>query len=123
MELNRDYTITKDSRILLSKPMGTLLQGSIEENIRKVPQYLNDNYPSLNKDFKIICVGDVVSEAFIKSNELNRQLKMCVVDGQTKRQKYQIDGGEILPYKITIVNKPGSFARLQPKNKRTSSRR
>lgn len=109
MDLNRDYIITRESRTLLSKPMGMLLQGTIEENIRKAPQCLNDNYPFPKKEYEVICVGDVVSEAFLKSNELNQHLKICVVDGQTKRQTYHLEGGKILPNKITIVNKPGSI--------------
>jgi GTP-dependent dephospho-CoA kinase len=110
MDFNVNYSITKESRGLLAKPMGTLLEGTVEENIKKAPKWFNDNYPISDKKFNVICVGDVVSEAFIKSKELAPHLKMCLVDGQTKRKTYQIEGGKVLPNKITIENEPGTIS-------------
>jgi len=101
--------VPKLLREKLAQPIGTLLEGTIEENIKKVPLWLSKNLDPINPNYYIICVGDIVSEAFIKSSFLSKKLKMCVIDGKTKRHKYEFQTNEILLNEVKIINAAGEI--------------
>ncbi|MHA1730138.1 MAG: DUF359 domain-containing protein [Promethearchaeota archaeon] len=115
MNFDVDYVIPRSARKQMAKPAGDLLAGTIKENVKKAPKWFEEHSGSQNKGYKIICVGDVVTEGFIKSPELSAHLKMCVVDGKTKRKQYNIEPGQILPNKITIKNPAGTISGLASK--------
>jgi len=104
MDPNISYKITPFVRKLLAKPIGTLFEGSIEENIPKVKKWFGENlipYPS------IICVGDVVSNAFLKDPKLSGFLKMCIIDEKTKRGKFKIDANVLDFNQVPVSNPAG----------------
>ncbi len=104
MDPHISYKITPSVRKLLANPIGILFEGSIEENIPKVKKWFNDN--SISSPI-LICVGDVVSNAFLSDPELAIWLKLCIVDEKTKRGRFEIDLS-ISDYKqIQITNPAG----------------
>ncbi|MBD3353074.1 MAG: DUF359 domain-containing protein [Candidatus Lokiarchaeota archaeon] len=106
---NYIYTITEEARKLLAKPIGNLLVGNIQENIKKVPDYFkSQNDPNANH--QIICVGDVVSEAFINEDAINSHLKMCVVDGKTERDEYKFRNINPVPNRLFMKNPAGTIS-------------
>ena len=94
----------------MAKPAGELLPGTIDENVLKAPKWFDNHCNEQNKNYEIVCVGDVVSEAFLQNSVLSRHLKMCIVDGKTKRESYNIDPGTILPKTVNIDNPPGRIS-------------
>ncbi|MHA1338953.1 MAG: GTP-dependent dephospho-CoA kinase family protein [Promethearchaeota archaeon] len=106
---NKRYIVPFFLRKELAKPFGKLFEGTIEQNIKIVPKWLEDNLKLINPDYFIICVGDVVSKSFINSSSTNNRLKMCIIDGKTKREKYKFNINEILPFKETIINPKGEI--------------
>lgn len=94
----------------MAKPAGELLPGTINQNVLKSPKWFETHYEEQNKNYEIICVGDVVSEAFLQSSVLANHLKMCIVDGKTKRESYDIDPGLILPNTVNIENPAGRIS-------------
>ena len=88
----------------LANPIGTLFEGSIDDNISKVKRWFEEKdipYPS------IICVGDVVSNAFLKDPKLSKFLKMCIIDEKTKRGNLKIDANISDFTQIQITNPAG----------------
>lgn len=108
LDFNYDYYITPEARLLLAKPAGELLTDSIEVNIKKVKNLFEEKSKLKGKkdDYTIICVGDVVSEAYLGNKELLSHLKMCVIDGHTKRKKYSFENYKDLFKKVTLHNPP-----------------
>lgn len=106
-DLTRDYRLTKKARIHLARPTGTLLEGKIEENIEKTELWFKRAVES--RDFRIITVGDVVSEGLLSSDYLNPHIKMILIDGKTKRQNFKGEKSkkrsELIPK--AIVNPAG----------------
>jgi uncharacterized protein (UPF0218 family) len=104
MEPNISYKITRSIRRVLADPIGTLFPGMIEENILKVKAWfanLSITHPS------IVCVGDVVSNAFLSDNYLRSCLKMCIIDESTKRGKFEIES-DLSKFNIVhIINPAG----------------
>lgn len=94
----------------MAKPAGELLPGNINENVLKAPKWFDTHCDEQNKNYEIICVGDVVSEAFLQSSVLAHHLKMCIVDGKTKRESYNIDPGLVLPNTVNIENLAGRIS-------------
>lgn len=86
-DFTRNYRITDDARLQLAKPIGALLEGTIEENIINASKWFQQNVSE--QDFHIITVGDVVSEGLLESDNLRDNIKMMVIDGKTKRKKFQ----------------------------------
>jgi len=109
MDFDSDYIFPRRSRKSMAKPAGELLPGTIDENILKAPKWF-DTHCNGNKNYEVICVGDVVSEAFIRNSELSHHLKMCIVDGKTKRETYNIDPGKVLPNTVKINNPAGRIS-------------
>ncbi|TFG17368.1 MAG: DUF359 domain-containing protein [Promethearchaeota archaeon] len=108
MDPNISYKITPSVRKLLANPIGILFEGSIEENIPKVKRWFEKNdipYPS------IICVGDVVSNAFLKDPKLSETvfLKMCIIDEKTKRGNFKIDANILGFDQIQVMNPAGEI--------------
>lgn len=104
MSPSKSYKITPSVRKLLANPIGTLFEGSIDENIPKLKQWFDEKdipYPS------IICVGDVVSNAFLNDPELSQHLRICIVDEKTKRGEFQISANLVEYYFTRIHNPPG----------------
>ncbi|MHA1109489.1 MAG: GTP-dependent dephospho-CoA kinase family protein [Promethearchaeota archaeon] len=104
MDPNISYKITPFVRKLLAKPIGTLFEGSIEENIPKVKKYFENN--SIFNP-KIICVGDVVSNAFLSDPELTTWSMLCIVDEKTKRGRFEIDATILDFNRIQLTNPAG----------------
>lgn len=104
MELNTSYKITPSVRKQLATPIGTLFAGSIEENIPKVKEWLREQ-SILNP--AIICVGDVVSDAFLSDNDLHSMVKMCIIDEMTRRGKFEINVDLSMFTKVQIDNPAG----------------
>ncbi|MCP4761012.1 MAG: DUF359 domain-containing protein [archaeon] len=103
-----DYSITEKARKLVAKPIDFLMEGTIEENIMKSPQWFKENNLGPTEDYKILCVGDVVTEAFVNNEMLAQHLQMCIIDGITKRKKYDNISDEIFTEKIIIENPAGT---------------
>jgi len=99
------YKITPSVRKKLAHPIGTLLEGTIEQNIQKVISWFND-HSILHPD--IICVGDVVSHAFLTNPQLSACLKLCVVDEHTKRGKFEIKNA-VSGFKIAKIKNPAGL--------------
>ena len=110
MDFDSDYIFPRRSRKNMAKPAGELLPGTIDENVLKAPKWFDKHCNEQNKNYEIVCVGDVVSEAFLQSSELSHHLKMCIVDGKTKRESYNIDPGTILPNTVNITNHAGRIS-------------
>ena len=87
MDPNPSYKITPSVRKQLANPIGTLFSGTIVENIPKVKVWFKEQ--SIANPI-IVCVGDVVSEAFLKDKFLKPMIKMCIIDEMTKRGKFDI---------------------------------
>ncbi|MHA2001202.1 MAG: DUF359 domain-containing protein [Promethearchaeota archaeon] len=85
------YRITPEIRRISAVPsnlQGVLFEGSPEIAIPKVINWLKDlSEPKIknNIEFDIICVGDIVSSAFIASENLALRIKYCFFDGTTQR--------------------------------------
>jgi uncharacterized protein (UPF0218 family) len=87
MDSKKSYKITPSLRKQLAIPIGTLFEGSIDQNILKVIAWFKEHSIS-HPD--IICVGDVVSHAFLTNPQLSNFLKLCIVDEHTNRGKFTI---------------------------------
>jgi uncharacterized protein (UPF0218 family) len=110
MDFDSNYILPKKSRKELSKPAGELLEGTIKQNIKIAHNWLKEHYAGSGENYHVICIGDVVSEAFLKDPELSSHLKMCIVDGKTKRDVYNIQPGDILPNHVKLENPPGMIS-------------
>jgi uncharacterized protein (UPF0218 family) len=104
MDPNISYKITPFARKLLANPIGIHFEGSIEENIPKVKKWFKDN--SISSPI-LICVGDVVSNAFLSDPELSTWLKLCIIDEKTKRGKYTMKTTMLDFDQIPISNPSG----------------
>ncbi|MBN2155897.1 MAG: DUF359 domain-containing protein [Candidatus Lokiarchaeota archaeon] len=104
MNPNTSYKIPSSVRKQLASPIGILFPGSISQNIPKVKDWLRSN-SIINPE--IICVGDVVSNAFLSDSQLSNHLKMCIIDKKTNRGKFEIDIDISDYYPVSIVNPAG----------------
>ncbi len=102
MNPNTSYKVTPFARKLLAKPIGILFEGPIDQNIAKVKKWFREN-SILNPS--VICVGDVVSQAFLIDQHLSRFLMMCIVDEKTKQGTFELNI-DILEFKQIAVNNP-----------------
>ena len=105
MNPNTSYKITSFVRKQLAKPIGTLFKGTVKENVPKVKKWLEDNDIS---NPTLICVGDVVSNAFLSDTVLAELLKMCIIDEKTKRGKYEMDS-TILDFNRILISNPAGL--------------
>jgi uncharacterized protein (UPF0218 family) len=103
MDPNISFKITPSVRKLLANPIGTLFEGSIDENIPKLKQWIK----AQTRKPQFVCVGDVVSQAFLIDEFLSSYLKMCIVDEKTKRGEFQISANLVEYYITRIHNPPG----------------
>jgi uncharacterized protein (UPF0218 family) len=75
------YRLTPELRRELKKPIGTLIQGSFDETIKKFKDFVKkENLPI------IISVGDIVSRNLA---EHNMSVKLSIVDNKAMREKIQ----------------------------------
>jgi len=75
------YRLTPELRRELKKPIGTLIQGSFDETIKKFKDFVKkENLPI------IISVGDIVSKNLAENN---MSVKLSIVDNKAMREKIQ----------------------------------
>jgi uncharacterized protein (UPF0218 family) len=110
IDFDFNYSVNAEVRKLLAKPFGFLMAGTIEENIKNAPQWFQENAGKDNPNFTIICVGDVVSNAFLKHSVLSKHIKMVIIDGMTKREKFKIDKNQTKLRYINIKNPAGMIS-------------
>jgi len=75
------YLLTPELRKRLQKPIGTLLQGSPKETIRKLKDLTDQENPPM-----IISVGDSISKNLTRSNIFP---ELSIVDNKVMRRKIQ----------------------------------
>ena len=77
----------------LGEPQGELFTGPPSESMPKAVEWMESKGLNLEEDpdftdkknHCIICVGDVVSKAFLEDPRLNKFVKFCFIDGNTQR--------------------------------------
>ncbi len=90
--------ITLELRDYLKKPLGQLIRLKEGNRIEILTRVLKKYDP-----VKIITVGDVITETFLKNNITP---DLYIVDGKTLRNEFT--SNSIRQYDIKIINKPGT---------------
>ncbi len=95
--------LTPELRALLKSPMGELLNGDKEQNMKKLKQIVKEENPP-----RVICVGDAVSRNAIKAGE-NSWIK--IVDGKEMRKETGLNGfhGSRI---FLVENEPGTLSHI-----------
>ena len=93
---------------------GLLTPGPPKSTIPKIISFLDTECHAFDdQEYKFICVGDVVSEAFYMNDRLRPLVKYFIIDGTTERGTFTssfdfhfLDGFEY----IEMYNRPGTIS-------------
>ena len=106
--MGNNYKVPEKERHRFAQPLGNLISGKREETLREVEKivkgYLNQNY-SLN----FYIVGDIVTKDFLANNFLKSNIKLCIIDEMTQRNKIQIDIEGFFEEIIETINPRGKI--------------
>ncbi len=109
------FRMTPDLRPKLAQPMGKLFPGPPAVSIPKVKEWLlHPSYARYTDDtsdpiYPLICVGDVVSQAFLNDRVLGPLVKYCFVDGGTQRGERVELAPEKYRKRVTFENPRGTI--------------
>ncbi len=94
--------LTRELRTLLKLPLGELLTGSEEENMRRLKSEV-----SKEKPLRVICVGDTVCRNVVRAGETSW---IKIVDRKEMRKETDFDfhGNRIL----IVENEPGTISQI-----------
>lgn len=90
--MGNDLKIPTNQRHKFSQPLGRLIAGNREKTISEIINILR-NLKNENITIKCYLVGDIVTEDFINNDFLSSMVKVCIIDGKTKRNHIELDTG------------------------------
>ncbi|MEM2107137.1 MAG: GTP-dependent dephospho-CoA kinase family protein [Candidatus Bathyarchaeia archaeon] len=97
------FVLTRELRALLKLPLGDLLKGDEEENMKRLKEIVAEDKPP-----KVICVGDRVGRSAVKAG-FDSWIK--IFDGKEMRREIGISGFK--GNRIFIVeNEPGTISSM-----------
>jgi len=107
------YKLPINMRKELAKPIDLLFEGASSESVPKAIEYIKNfetaNPELVNKRY-IFCVGDVVSESFVKVDFLAKRVGLYIIDGKTLRTQVTGDISKEVETTIEINNPQGTIS-------------
>lgn len=107
------YKLPINMRKELAKPIDLLFEGAPLESVPKAIEYIKKfemaNPELVNKRY-IFCVGDVVSESFVKDDFLAKRVGLYIIDGKTLRTQVTGDISKEVETTIEINNPQGTIS-------------
>jgi len=108
----KDLKLPISQRKKFTKPLGKLIPGKREDTIAKVISFLKQERESYKDvDFRVYCVGDIVSQDFLKIPFLRVMIKICIIDEKTRRQRIDTPFKEIFEEIIELKNPTGTISK------------
>lgn len=108
----KDLKLPLSQRKKFAKPLGKLILGKRKDTIAEVISFLKQERKSYKDvDFRIYCVGDIVSRDFLENPYLRVMIKICIIDEKTKRQRIDTPFREIFEEIIELKNPTGTISK------------
>lgn len=115
----KDLRLPITQRKKFTKPLGRLISGKREDTIGEVISFFKKER-KINKgvDYRVYCVGDIVTKDFLENLYLRDMIKICIIDEKTKRQRIDISFKEFFEQIIKLKNPTGTISKdMWPKLK------
>ncbi|MBY9005724.1 MAG: DUF359 domain-containing protein [Candidatus Lokiarchaeota archaeon] len=101
--MNKSLAIPPNKRQIFTEPLGYLISGTRKDTIPRVVKFLK----GISSEFNIFIVGDIVTQDFLSDDFLKTLVKICIIDGKTKREKIIINFEGIFDKIIEFKNPVG----------------
>lgn len=108
----KDLWLPLNQRRRFTQPLGKLISGRRENTIAEVVSFFKQER-ELNEglDYKIYCVGDIVTQDFLENAYLREMIKICIIDEKTKRQRINTPFKEFFEQIIELKNPTGTISK------------
>ena len=108
----KDLRLPLNQRRRFTQPLGKLISGRREDTIAEVVLFFKQER-ELNEglDYKIYCVGDIVTQDFLENAYLREMIKICIIDEKTKRQRIDTPFKEFFEQIIELKNPTGTISK------------
>ncbi len=108
----KDLRLPITQRKKFTQPLGRLISGKREDTIGEVISFFK-NERGINKgvDYRVYCVGDIVTKDFLENIYLREMIKICIIDEKTKRQRIDTPFKEFFEHIIELENPTGTISK------------
>ncbi|MBD3352594.1 MAG: DUF359 domain-containing protein [Candidatus Lokiarchaeota archaeon] len=103
MDLNKDYFLNYENRKLIERPKDNFFTGPISKNVLKIKKWFHQK-KHRNNNYKIHCVGDIVTTALINDPQVRKHIKTCIIDQKTHGKSQPFHSSDVFDLKLRANN-------------------